>query len=110
MRATSSCPVGLVLPAADAADRLRWQVEKRRQPLDPLVEQLPPMDEHERVDAALGDEPGGDDRLAERRRRGQHAGVVRQHRFRGGLSAPARSSPSERHVQTVGRRSARRER
>ena len=40
------------------------------------------MDQHQRIDPALGDEPGGDYRLAERRRGGQHAGLVRQHRVR----------------------------
>ena len=74
-------PGRLAPAAADATDRLRRESEERRQPLDPLVEQLPPMHEHQRIDAALGDEPGRDDCLAERRRGGQHAGVVRQHRL-----------------------------
>ena len=38
------------------------------------------MCEHERAHAALRSEPGGDHRLAKRRRGGQHAGIVRQHR------------------------------
>ena len=40
------------------------------------------MHEHECVDAALCDQPGGDDCLAERRRRGQNASLVAQHRVR----------------------------
>jgi len=35
-----------------------------------LIEQLPPMHEHQRIDAALGDQPGRDYRLTERRRGG----------------------------------------
>ena len=38
------------------------------------------MHEHERAHAVLGDEPGGDHRLAKRRRGSQHTGVVSQHR------------------------------
>jgi len=36
-------------PAADATDRLCGHVEKRRESLDPLVEQLTPMHEYERA-------------------------------------------------------------
>ena len=68
------------LAAADPTDRLRREVEERGQALDPLVEQLTPVHEHERIHAALCDEPGGDHRLAKRRRGSQHTGVVRQHR------------------------------
>ena len=49
--------------------------------LDPLIQELPPMHEHQRIHAALGDQPGRDDGLAERRRGGQDAGVVLQHRL-----------------------------
>ena len=95
-------------PAADSTDRLRGHAEERREPLDPLVEQLPPMHEHERVDAALGDEPGGDDGLAERGRGGQHAGLVRQHRVcRRLLLGPELALKASR--PEGGRRSARRE-
>ena len=80
-------------PAADATNRLRGHAEERRESLDPLIEQLTPMDEHQRVHAALGDEPRGDDRLAERRRGGQHAGVVRQHRVGRRLSVRAATRP-----------------
>ena len=69
---------GWLVPAAtDSPNRGRWHVQERRQPFDPLIEQLPPMNEHERVDATLGDQPGGDDGLAEGGGRGQHTGVMR---------------------------------
>ena len=42
-----------VSPAADAPNRLGGHAEERREALDPLIEQLAPMDEHERADAAL---------------------------------------------------------
>ena len=74
-------PGRLVAAAANAADRLGREVEKRRQTLDPLVQELAPMHEHQRIDAALGDQPGSDDRLAERRRGGQDTSVVLQHRL-----------------------------
>ncbi len=74
-------PGRLVAAAADAADRLGREVEKRRQTLDPLVQELAPMHEHQRIDAALGDQPGSDDCLAERRRGGQDTSLVLQHRL-----------------------------
>ena len=40
------------------------------------IEQLPTMNEDQRIDAALCDEPGGNNRLAEGRRRGQHADLL----------------------------------
>ena len=84
---------GLLPPAADSSDLLLWQTEKRRQPLDPLVHQLSAMDEHQRIDAALGDQPRCNDRLPEGRRRGQHAGVVGQHLAGGGLLLGVRNWP-----------------
>ena len=74
-------PGRLVAAAANAADRLGREVEKRRQTLDPLVQELAPMHEHQRIDAALGDQPGSDDCLAERRRGGQDTSFVLQHRL-----------------------------
>src|SRR5262245_37807698 len=57
---------GWPVPAtADTADRLHGKVQEGGKPLDPLIEQLPSMNEDEGVHAALGDEPGGDDGLAE---------------------------------------------
>jgi hypothetical protein len=42
---------------------------------------LAPLHEHQRVDAALRDQPGSNDRLTECRRSGQDAGIVLQHRL-----------------------------
>ena len=75
----------LPLAAADPANRLRRQAEKRRQSLDPLFQQLPAMHENQRVDAALGNEPCRHDGFSESRRGGQNARVVGQHRSGGGL-------------------------
>ena len=66
------------------------------------------MDEHQRVHAALGDQPRGDDRLAKRRRRGEHAGIVRQHRVCSGLLL-APQLAVKRHVERCALRSVRRE-
>src|ERR1019366_5792864 len=60
-------------PTADAANRLRWNAKKCRQSLDPLIQQLAPMDQNKGVHASLTNEPGGDHRLAKRRRGGKHA-------------------------------------
>ena len=38
------------------------------------------MHEHQRADVALGDQPGGNHCFAERRRRGEHTGLMLQHR------------------------------
>ncbi len=75
-------PGRLLSTAANAADRLHRKVEELGQAFDPLVQELPPMHEDERVDAAQGDQPGSDDCLAERRRGGQDTNVVLQHRLR----------------------------
>ena len=58
----------------------RIDIEECPQTLDPLREQLATMDENERIARPLGNERGGDDRLAERRRRRQYAMVVRRER------------------------------
>ena len=47
------------------------------QPLTPLVDQLPPMHEHERIKAACCDDAGADDGLTECCRGGEHAKVMR---------------------------------
>src|SRR5579864_5982306 len=71
--------------AADAADRFRGEAQKGGEALDPLIEQLPSMDEDERVYATRSDEPRGDHGLAEGRGGGQYAGVVPQNGVRGSL-------------------------
>jgi hypothetical protein len=50
--------------SADSTDRFGRYIEERRYPLDPLIEQLAPMDQHERIDAALSDKPRSDNGLA----------------------------------------------
>ena len=78
-----------------------------RQPLPPLLLQLATMDEHERIHAAFGDQPCGDDGLSERGRGRQDAGVVREHVL-GRLRCSGYNSP--RNVTAAAyRRSARRE-
>src|SRR5262245_52712551 len=64
--------------SAESTDRLGRYIEERRKALDPLIEQLTSMHQHERVDAALRDEPRGNDGLAKCRRRRQDACLVAQ--------------------------------
>ena len=44
----------------------------------PLVKKLTPVDQNQRVHATFGNQPCADHRLAKRRRRCQHAGIMRQ--------------------------------
>ncbi len=78
--------------AANATNRLGGHAEERREPLDPLVEQLTPMDDHERAHAAPGDEPGGDYCLAKRRRGGSTPASCAGIAFAASVCS-ARSSP-----------------
>src|SRR2546421_12265259 len=48
---------------ADSTNRLCRYVQEGREPLDPLVEELPPMHEHQRAGFALCDQPGGNHRF-----------------------------------------------
>jgi hypothetical protein len=75
----------LISAAADSSDRLCGQFQKGCEALDPLIEQLPTMNEHQCIDAALCDKSGGNNRLAEGRRRGQHTDLMFQHRVGGQL-------------------------
>src|SRR5690348_6500541 len=65
--------------STDATERFGMYIEKRRKAFDPLIEQLAPMHQHERVYAALRDEPGSDNRLAKRGGRRQDANLVAKH-------------------------------
>ena len=56
---------------ADISDRFPRRIEKCGQPLDPLLEQLAPMHQDQRIDAPLRDQPCGDDGFSERSGRGQ---------------------------------------
>ena len=73
---------GFLLPAADNADLFRVEVEKHREPLAPLIEQLAAMHEHERVHAAARDQVCANDGLPKRGRRREHAIIVREECFR----------------------------
>ena len=64
--------------ATDDADVLRIDIEKCPQPLHPLGEQLTTMDKNERIAPSLRNERGSHNRLAESRRRCEHAVVMRQ--------------------------------
>jgi hypothetical protein len=55
--------------SADSSDRFRLDIDESGESLNPLIEQVPAMDQHERIHAALGDEPRGDDGKAVPRRR-----------------------------------------
>ena len=68
----------LAAPAADDADILRIDIEKCLEAFHPLAEQLPTMDEHERIQAPLSNERCGHNRLAEGGRRREHAIVMRR--------------------------------
>jgi hypothetical protein len=63
--------------ATDDADVLRIDIEKCPQPLHPLGEQLATMDKNERIAPSSRDERGSHNRLAEGRRRSEHAMVMR---------------------------------
>ena len=69
----------LLASAAQTTDLAFRNAEKLAQPVAPLLHELLAVNENQGVDAAVGDQPGGDDRLSECGRRGQYAGVVRQH-------------------------------
>jgi hypothetical protein len=56
----------LVPSSADSADCSRRQIQKRREPFDPLVEQLAPVNEDRCADATGGDQPGGKSRSCRR--------------------------------------------
>ena len=71
--------------AADFSNLTVVDVQKRRQALHPLIEQLPSMHKHKRVDAALRNQPCSHNRFPERCRRGQHARFMVQHRICGRL-------------------------
>jgi len=66
---------------ADSTNRLCRYVQEGRETLDPLVEELPPMHEHQRAGVALCDQPGGNHRFPEGCRCGQDTGLMLQHRI-----------------------------
>ena len=69
----------LLATATQATDLAFRDIEKLAQPVGPLHHELLAVHENQGIDAAPGDQPGGDDRLSECGRRRQDAGVVGQH-------------------------------
>ena len=69
----------LLATAANTTDRAFLDIEKLAQSSGPLLHELLAVDEYQGVDTALGNQPSRDDRLSECGRRGQDAGVLRQH-------------------------------
>ena len=69
---------GLAFATADLADGFWRKIEKGREAGDPLVEELPAVDQNQRVGLAGGDGISGHHGFAERRGRRQHPGVVAQ--------------------------------
>ena len=70
-------PRQLALAASDGANAGTVDRQEGLQPLAPLVDQLPPMHEHERVEAACCDHAGADHGFTESCRGGEHAEIVR---------------------------------
>ena len=91
-------PCRRITAATDTSNRLDRNTEEGRQALHPLVEQLTTMDEHERADATLCDQPGAHDRLPECGGGCQHTGVVREDGVRRDLLV-APQFPVEGHIQ-----------
>jgi hypothetical protein len=75
----------LVSASTDSADLRPFQVQKRRQPFDPLIEELTTMHEHQRAHATLSNQPGRDYCLAERRGCRKYTCFMRQQRITGPL-------------------------
>ena len=78
-------PVGRFLPPRMTPTRSAVDVEEGAQPRHPLIQQLLPMHQDQRVGVSLGYQPAGDDGLAEGRRGCEHAGVVRHQGIHGRL-------------------------
>jgi hypothetical protein len=63
-------------PATDLPKRFRWQIQEHRQPLMPLIEQLLAVNQNQRIDLAIRDQPGGNGSLSKSRWSAQDAFVV----------------------------------
>ena len=99
----------LLSAAANPAYRLWRQAEKRRQSFHPLFQQLAAMYEDQRIDAALCNEPCGNDRLSKGGRGRQNTRVMGQHGIGCGLLLGPQFA-MERHIQRFARHTVRRER
>ena len=76
---------GASASTADLADALDGQIQKRSEPLAPLIQELAAMHEDERVGFARGNESRGHNRFAEGSGRAKDAFVVCEHGVRHGL-------------------------
>ena len=94
-------PPGLRLPPPICPIGGR-EIEKRREPRDPLFHELAAVDEHQRIGPAGGDDGRGDGRLAEPGRRREHAGLVRQQCIGGGLLFRGQASEKRGFNRTAG--------
>jgi hypothetical protein len=65
--------------AAHTTDRLLGKAEDGRELRNPLIEELTAVHKDQCVHLAPGDQPRSHDRLAECRRCGEHAGIMRDH-------------------------------
>src|SRR5260370_6853431 len=76
MTATSTHPVRSVFPPPTCPDRFGRQIQEHPKPLQPLIEQLLPMDHNQSVDLAFRDQPRRNGSFTERRRSAEDAFVV----------------------------------
>src|ERR1700730_734493 len=72
--------IGFISSTCDMTDRLWSQVEKCAKLLNPVLEQLSSMHEHQRVDAPLCNQPCGNYGFAEAGGGGQNTRIMSQHR------------------------------
>ena len=89
---------GLGFASTDATDRLRSDIQKGVEPLLPFAQQRRPMLQHQGVDPAARQDRCCHNRFPESRRCLQHADVMAQHRFDGGLLVSAQLA-RERQLQ-----------
>ena len=93
---------GLFAAAADPANGANRHSQEGGKSLDPLLLQLPPMHQYERIDAAFGDQPRGHHGLSERSGGGQYSRVLGKHGL-GGDGLLGAQFTLECHVQRLAR-------
>src|ERR1700693_1090414 len=71
-------PLRLATTAADHADLVRWHIRERCEPLYPLIHELTAANKNQCIPSAFGHHSDSQNRLAERRRRREHTGIMRQ--------------------------------
>ena len=92
----------LLSSAPKPANATRWNSEERNQPFNPLFQELLTMDQYNRIDASLRDEPSGNHGFAEGRCCCQHACLMPDKRVGGQLADPA-AMCRKRKLPGVGR-------